>query len=402
MKIINFSCKFAKTRLYLLLLFVLLTGTVNACYQPVDFSVDETSVPYVYCILNHLDTQYLELRYLSKPGKGEYQGIDEAEVTITEWQDINKPEYYRSFSFTPLGNGLWRLILPEGKNNKLQAHSLCSLRVCLPGSDTLKAATTMPGEITVKPFYSRTKQKRISQFDLNGKHYEYYPGRPYGEPDPDVYIIDDRIYFSLPVVIGDAVWAYKVSWSEKQQDWFVEDYLATDHDSWTDGFNVTGTLFTESTEPMALEVYPETRNQPLHYRYLRFYGGRPPGTPDTCKISISGNFSGPHYGNVSYIREIAETDQLVEKWLCSLNGLEYADNILTTHHAGYMEFKTVSKEYDLYLKDLAEFDLLHNVSNDIIGIYNNTNTYTNIQGGTGVFGAEKKTKFYWTCGVWQF
>ena len=85
----------------------------------------------------------------------------------------------------------------------------------------------------------------------------------------------------------------------------------------------------------------------------------------------------------------------------NLQGIPY-DNIFTTGHAGYVNFKSVSYEYDRYLKDVAQFELLREMSSDIIGIYNNTNTYTNIHGGTGIFGAEVNSKLYWSCGIWIY
>lgn len=83
-------------------------------------------------------------------------------------------------------------------------------------------------------------------------------------------------------------------------------------------------------------------------------------------------------------------------------GVPYEDNIFTTGRAGYLNFKVVSEEYDCYLKDMSEYELLREVSGGIIGIYANTNTYTNIKGGTGIFGAEVDSKLYWSCGVWQY
>lgn len=48
----------------------------------------------------------------------------------------------------------------------------------------------------------------------------------------------------------------------------------------------------------------------------------------------------------------------------------------------------VSLEYDRYLRELAQQELIENENADIAGIYSNTNVYTNISGGTGIFGFE--------------
>ncbi len=82
-------------------------------------------------------------------------------------------------------------------------------------------------------------------------------------------------------------------------------------------------------------------------------------------------------------------------------GIPYEDNILTTGQAGYLQFLTVSPEYDRYLKDVAQFELLQE-STDIISIYRNTNIYSNIEGGIGIFGACVEQDLFWSCGVWEF
>ncbi|MCR5245902.1 MAG: DUF4249 domain-containing protein [Bacteroidales bacterium] len=69
---------------------------------------------------------------------------------------------------------------------------------------------------------------------------------------------------------------------------------------------------------------------------------------------------------------------------------------------GLVHFMTVSEEYDRYLQELVLHELLHDVGTDVIGIYSNTNHYTNVEGGTGIFGAAIDLKKNWTCGVWDY
>ena len=68
----------------------------------------------------------------------------------------------------------------------------------------------------------------------------------------------------------------------------------------------------------------------------------------------------------------------------------------------YIVFKYVTKEYDLYLKDVAQYELLHDVSTDIIGIYDNTNLYTNIVGGVGILGMETVSAYDLENGSWHY
>ena len=70
---------------------------------------------------------------------------------------------------------------------------------------------------------------------------------------------------------------------------------------------------------------------------------------------------------------------------------------------GRMRFTAVSEEYDRYLLDVMQYEMLHVIGTDIVGVYDNTNIYTNIytniQGGTGIFGSIVETTQAWSCGV---
>ena len=187
-----------------------------------------------------------------------------------------------------------------------------------------------------------------------------------------------------------------VGWSEASQSWFIEDELATDREDRADGFNLTGKTFTKSRTQEALSQFPDVVGKPLHYKYIRFSGK---SLQSNEAFAISGDFSGPHYGDAQpgIVIQMEKSD----KMFAEAAGQPY-DNIFTTGHAGYVNFKFVSDEYDHYLKDVAEYELLYDIGNDIVGIYSNTNIYTNIQGGIGIFGAEVDNKLYWSCGVWSY
>lgn len=72
---------------------------------------------------------------------------------------------------------------------------------------------------------------------------------------------------------------------------------------------------------------------------------------------------------------------------------------LRNERFGRMRFVAVSEEYDHYLQDVIQYEMLHVIGTDIVGVYDNTNIYTNIQGGTGIFGSAVETTQAWSCGV---
>lgn len=394
-----------KRRLYNTLLTLLALASLSACFQPIDLTpAEDPDIPWVYCILTTDSTQFVDLLYIDASGSGRYQPVEDAEATLEIWrQTQDGGEFYKSgtFPFDPVGNGRWQVIIPSLSGDsfsRIPRSSLCRLQVVLPTGDTLRAETSFPSD-PIQQEFTQSTERFLSEFDLNGKHYSYEPMHV-KDSDPRIYWHEETSRFDLPAVTG-AVWVFKVG-STGNGKTFVDETLATNCEEWTDRFNLTGQLFSASTEPMALTMYPDVAGQPLHDRYLRFPGGR----QGEGLVAISGDFKGPHYGALGSVLSRAIADQYYEWVKSQLDDTPYGDNILLDksgldRQAGYLEFWTVSPEYDKYLKDVAQFEMLQE-STDLVGIYHNTNIYTNIEGGTGIFGANIAQTFYWSCGVWKF
>lgn len=398
---------------FIVLCFAIACAT--GCYEPVDLrSAEDFNVPWVHCILSPADTQWLELRYITGGGSDGGSGINEATVSLYEYVFVdggNDRKLTFLGRFGNVGDGLWMFdtaLLGSGHVYRLTIEG--------PGLDSIWAETTMPSFNYPEGLgwnYSKGLGMRYTNYsdvefikDRDDDYfYEYeIDGRKFRGLS-EGYRVDNTIipcrhdrprYKPGPYAVGFSMWCYKVGWSEERQCWFIEDYLATNLDDRADGFNSTGEPFTGSATPEALALFPEVAGKPLHYRYLRFPDGSI-SAGDT--IAISGDFSGPHYGDARPVTAISE--QMTLKTFYNAMGLPY-DNIFTTGHAGYVDFKMVSDEYDLYLKDVAQMELLREVGSDIIGIYADTNHYSNIHGGTGIFGAEVDNKLYWSCGVWRY
>ena len=382
------------------LLFLLLGGGAVACYEPVDLvSSEEVLVPCVHCILNPLDTQYLRLYYISK-GNATGRGIDNAQVTFSEYrvdQEGNE-RLSREYPFESLGEGMWRLIFPGERY--IEANARCKLLVILPSGDTLRAVTTMvnskwqahpdvlPTDNIQCVFDAANAHHKDVELDLHGEHIiQPYDG---GNPSQD----DVPLYVIYPT--AGTVWISKQGWSKEERKWFLEKELATDKEDLVDGFNRTGRYFTQSQDPKALELYPNVAGRPLHFQHLRVPAR---GTADT--LSISGDFSGSHYGVFGAMLALLQMREYFILASHMVTGLP-PEEFLLNGEVGKLVFKRVSEEYDHYLKDVMQYHLLHNVGTDIIAIYDNTNIYSNIEGGVGIFGAEYETRFDWTCGTWNF
>ena len=387
------------------LLTLLAIATLTACYQPIDLTpAEQPDIPWVYCVLTPDSTQCVDLCYIDASGFGRYQPVEEAEAILEVWQQAQDGgEFHKSgtFTFDPVGNGRWQVVIPSSFGDSIGCipyRSLCRLQVILPTGDTLRAETTFPSA-PVQQEFTLSTERFLAEFDLNGKHFSYEPMHV-KDSNPLIYWHEETCRFSLPAVTG-AVWVFKVGSTENGKT-FVDETLATNCEEWTDRFNLTGQYFSASTEPMALTMYPDVAGQPLHERYLRFPGGR----QGEVLVAISGDFKGPHYGALGSVLSRAIADQYYEWVKAQLDDTPYGDNILldksgVDRKAGYLEFWTVSPEYDKYLKDVAQYEMLQE-STDLVGIYHNTNIYTNIEGGTGIFGANIAQTFYWSCGIWIF
>lgn len=385
------ACRFLHKGLPLL---ALMLG-VAACYEPVNLAPEgDPNIPSVYCVLNPTDTQYLELRYLSRVGAGSWREIDDAEVLFSEFsvREDGQELPVRSAAFHPLGKGMWRLVLPpnHGSGSNIRPGHLCRLQVNLPSGDTLSASTRMPVADAVEAVTASTNSAETDTlwFQLDPQ----VPGRLLVGPSGS----GRKPAFRLNPFKG-TVWVSKVGWSPDRQAWLLEEELATNRDDLADGFNVTGLRFVRSDDPKALETYPEVEGQPLHDRYIRFVSGAQADT-----LFFSGDFKGPHYGNVDrkgFLGLAISADKWYQGY-CEASGIPYKLNILSTGIVGKLEFMAASEEYDHYLKDVMTYRLVHENSTDVAGIYDNTNIYSNIEGGTGVFGAAIVTRQDWTCGSW--
>lgn len=343
-------------------------------------SSEPEDIPWVHCVLHPDSTQHLTLRYLSRTGTDDYRGINDARIQIAGWDNVRN-EFVPAGSFTNTGDGEWVLA-------QLEPHTSYRLQVFLSRGDTLTAYTSMPEDIirlfAYTPVHTQSG-KEAEPLLLHDKQYGYY--------DSD----HIRSFFSIETSFP--VWVYKEGWSDKE-GWFTEEELATNREDLADGFNLSGAIFTESENPDIFAAFPEVEGKPLHIRCIRF-----PSLSGQDTLCFSGNFKGRH----SAIHESMFHDLMLfhrsERLLDSLIGIPHDVSEcewVNENHVGRMRFIVVSPEYDRYLRSVEQYRLLHEVGTDIIGVYNNANIFTNIQGGTGIFGSAIESTHQWSCGVWIY
>lgn len=147
-------------------------------------------------------------------------------------------------------------------------------------------------------------------------------------------------HFRFRIIETPAVWLYGIKEYGTASYGSVLDSISTDREDIVDAFN---------------------KNGGWHYRYLRLMDGR---------SLVSWKYRPPH-------------DSYLDPYPIHTDTITVRCN-----ESCHIRAKMVSLEYDRYLRELAQQELIENENADIAGIYSNTNVYTNISGGTGIFGFE--------------
>lgn len=139
-----------------------------------------------------------------------------------------------------------------------------------------------------------------------------------------------------------AIWTYFIDPSTDTYSLGIADDIKTDREDLVDAFNKL--------------------DGEWHYRFLRIIDGRGPRTEQGQPHSSGGP-------------------------IIHMDTLSFYGKKEKVHHQ-YVVFHYVTRGYDQYLKAVAQYELLRGVSTDIIGVYDNKNVYSNIEGGAGIFGVE--------------
>lgn len=351
---------------------------ITECYQPVDLTpVEETGVPWVYCILTPDDTQHMSLHYLSLPGKGDYRGINEAEILLSGWNKGSR-RYEPVVKFCNIGDGEWEALLPL--EQRPLRDSAYQLQVILPRGDTLTAYTSIPDKPTLS-------YRHVGPVDTTDWAYLRLHGKDYS-------FSKWRAYYSIQA--NNPVWVYMERWSDASDSWVIEEELTSNHEELADAFNLTGQSFTHCATPEILEAFPEVVGNPLHARYIRF-----PRLAMSDTLCFAGDFKGRYIAGYSDLFIPFEQYHIVEDMYYTIIGYPYDPaecEWVTKGHVGRLRFLIPNYEYDRYLRSVEQYRLLHETGTDIVGIYDNSNIYSNIRGGTGIFGSFTEITTLWSCG----
>ena len=343
----------------------------TGCIEPIEFTSSDADLPvYVYCVLQNTkrdkawtirdpEQQILYLEYVGGVNSLEKKYVEDAEISVTE------VDTWRTYKFEKAASGKWEasFITYPGKSY--------SLSVKIPGYDEITATTTVPQEFLASCYTSWFSK---GDEDYSGFSYELrkvIKQSPYQEAYND----------------SCKLWIFGRG---KVNDDKYGDLIMTDH-PYVDNFNVTSIRLSDidTFSSDSLDTYSLYRWLDMAW-YPKIYGDFPMHR-NFLRIAYPENFTngasryeiehGPLYSERSFV--------LATEFRYSSNTFMYGNQLVqgpdNPSEQYLFDFYCLSEDLDRYLRDVEERELTS--SFDLTSKYNSTNTYSNIEGGIGVFGA---------------
>lgn len=312
-----------------------------SCERIMILDAGETPMVVVNCVLTSEPKQFLELCYTRGASEKDTKYVTDAAVKI---MDVHAGEEYR---FDRISEGKWSVDLcPQpGRTYKLIVE--------VPGYETIWAEQTMP----VLNAWAERDDCVL---------YEHYHANTTGELRWSVEA-DDAPYVLF-------VWA--MQYDEILGKRVVADYICSD--GYPSEINETELVYSGSS-------YPELVGRKMHEKYLKF------SIPSIDEIKSNPAGQGPFFvisgdfkGNFPYFMEAGS---------CKLKDDGHLLN--PGPKDGYLVFARASEEYTKFFADVEEV-ILKQKSSDIRRIYERDNSYSNIHGGIGIFGAVCTVNMMWS------
>lgn len=364
---------------HLCLLSWLLVATLPSCVRDVTMDAHEKPQVVVACILSDKAEQTLLLSFTKGASLEEAPPLTEAKVTLFE-REWERDDFHEVGHFKRIQGSEWTLAY------KARPGMHYKLEVEIPGYDLITAEQTMPkvAKVIAKGWFPY----RIQGLNL-----------PSGIPEAPPFVPNEEDFESLPLGtksyymmdIPDPIWIFAMNYDPEKKRHSIAEEICTEC-PFVDPFNNTGTTYIPPERSDVPNPYvegshvaklaPLLENMPLHKRYLRF---------SACDLSsnkgwwfmVSGSLQGK-YNCKNFYRSYYNA-------YGSENGL--ADPLQPDE--GYLEVTAVSKDLDEYLQD-AYFNQQLQESSDLSTIYLRDNSFTNISGGLGIFGAKCSRKYQWS------
>lgn len=355
--------RFSKSYCIAFILILLL----ESCVQDLTMDPGGERELILNCILTEDSTQTLSLFYAKGTGELEYVPVTDASVFIVQKKDENGEKAY----FTYCDDGTWKASFsPQHTVRYL-------LKAELPNGKKLSAETTFPEDVQV------TCMARLFS--------DFPPIRGFSYEVRKTATRNDYLYDIYPTSLNNGPHAYAGPLCQGECRMWIRGYesgigsplgvsIMTDH-AGADDFNLTSLKLSDVLDFSHLENL-QMRAQ---YEWMTDYYSNI-GVHHTWLHIIQPFDYDNGYKNDESDRGIYNSTKafiLANDYKLTEYGLY--TSLREPLDYGRYEFFFVSKEYDNYLTDLYRRD--RNMQKSLAYIYDTQSTYSNIEGGLGVFGA---------------
>ena len=365
-----------------------------SCVEDINLDPMEEMPVVVTCVLTTETTeQSLELFYAKRPSETGYVSIPDAKVVVRD--DGSAGGTVHEFKWN--GEKYVCTFAPAYDTRYL-------LEVTTADGTTLSAETTMPKHFSLLPQIFSDRHKAVLE-DYSNPISGLWPN-----------YLDRRVeyrqslayFFALETDAGIAPYADELyAWIS------AGDRLSTDHKD-ADSFN----LLPDNWNDLKSHPYFDRRGKyaPEYYQFFSAYPAYMKFIRIHQRPGFTGTVSEKYLGETEktdclfYLNSDTTDDTVLTAEIETVDGIpeEILNEILKVwsrqklfDYPAQNEYRVrfVSKDYDAFLKDLVEKNIIR--AEELAVIYSTEPINSNIVGGLGIFGAETvgSAPFYYKCGV---
>ena len=345
----------------------------------------------VACILSDKAEQTLLLSFTKGASLEEAPPLTEAKVTLFE-REWERDDFHEVGHFKRIQGSEWTLAYKAipGKHYRLEVE--------VPGYDLITSEQTMPQVAKIRSRGFTPYQRVLMSLGLRFPsgmdvfpsgmaergfvRYGFVPNAEDFESLP----LGVKCYYVLD--LPDPVWIYAMNYDPETGEHHIAEEICTECPL-VDDFNTSGENYvaperTDVPNPYVegshvAKLAPQLEGKPLHRHYLRF----PPRNLSVDSgwwFMVAGSMQGKYNCRDFYQIYYGDEGGLAEP---------------LSPDEGYIEATTVSKDLDEYLQDAYYMQQLQE-SSDLTTIFLRDNSFTNIHGGLGIFGAKCSRKYQWS------
>jgi len=354
-----------------LICWLLVAFLLPSCVRDVVMDAHEKPQVVVVCILSDEAEQTLQLYFTKGASLAEAPALTEASVALLD--DDGLVGHFRRKQ-----GGEWTLAYKAIPKKHYR------LEIEVPGYDLITAEQTMPD---VPKIFAYGMFPHSVELYYQGLHFPTTDTRPF-VPNAEEFEslpLGLKCYYLLDIT--DPMWIFAMNYDPETGRHVIAEEICTEC-PFVDTYNIMDKYYvaperTDIPNPYVKgshisKLAPHLEGMSLHDKFLHFL----PRNLSSSKgwwFMIAGNMRGKY--------------NCKDFYQYYYNDIGLANPLLPDE--GYVEAQTVSADIEEYLFDAREKFLLQE-SSDLSTIYLRDNSFTNITGGVGLFGATVIRRYQWS------